>query len=249
MVMSGKGGVGKTTVAVNLALGLAMYGKEVGLMDADITGPNVPKMLNIEDQAPRVVNENEIYPVELPIGMDSGIKVISMAFLVGRDSPVVWRGPLKLQVLTQFVQNVMWGHLDYMLVDLPPGTSDEPLSIVQLLKPDGAIVVITPQDLALLDARKAIDMARTMKVPVLGIIENMSGFKCPKCGKSIDLFKVGGGQRVAEEMGVPFLGRIEIDPKICETGDRGKPFILNAQSSTAEAFDLIVQNIIKHYEG
>lgn len=129
-----------------------------------------------------------------------------------------------------------------------PGTSDEPLSIAQLLKPNGAIVVITPQDLVLLDARRTINMARTMKVPVLGIIENMSGFNCPKCGKAVDLFKIGGGQRVAEEMGVPFLGRIEIDPKICETGDSGKPFILNAQSSTADAFDQIVQNIIKHYE-
>ena len=141
MVMSGKGGVDKTTVAVNLALGLAMYGKDVGLMDADVTGPTVPKMLNIEDQVPNVVNENEIHPVELPRGMDGEIKVISMAFLIDRDSPVVWRSPLKLQVLTQLVQNVMWGHLDCMLVDLPPGTSDEPLSIAQLLKPNGAIVV------------------------------------------------------------------------------------------------------------
>ncbi|HOO54518.1 MAG TPA: Mrp/NBP35 family ATP-binding protein [Methanothrix sp.] len=248
MVMSGKGGVGKTTVAVNLGLGLALYGKEVGVLDADITGPNVPKMLNIEDKVMTGDEDQTIHPVEIPVGADGAVRVVSMAFVIGKDSPVVWRGPLKMQVLKQFIETVAWGDLDYMLIDLPPGTSDEPLSIAQLLRPDGTIVVTTPQDLALLDARKAIDMSRSLVIPVLGIIENMSGFTCPKCGGAIDLFKVGGGMRAAAELGVPFLGRIEIDPAICETGDSGKPFILNVQSKNAEAFDGIVRKIMAHYE-
>ncbi|MGC9515797.1 Mrp/NBP35 family ATP-binding protein [Methanocrinis sp.] len=248
MVMSGKGGVGKTTVAVNLGLGLALYGKKVGILDADITGPNVPKMLNIEDAVLTGEEDQTINPVELPIGAENGIKVVSMAFVIGKDSPVVWRGPLKMQALKQFIEAVSWGDLDYMLIDLPPGTSDEPLSIAQLLRPDGTIVVTTPQDLALLDARKAIDMSRGLGIPVLGIVENMSGFSCPKCGGAIDLFKVGGGMKAAEELGVPFLGKIEIDPAICETGDSGVPFILNVQSKTAEAFDEIVREIMAHYE-
>jgi len=154
-----------------------------------------------------------------------------------------------MQVLKQFIETVSWGDLDYMLIDLPPGTSDEPISIAQLLRPDGTIVVTTPQDLALLDARKAIDMSRSLGIPVLGIVENMSGFTCPKCGKSIDLFKVGGGMRAAEELGVPFLGKIEIDPAICESGDSGKPFILNVASKNAEAFDEIARKVMAHYEG
>ena len=249
MVMSGKGGVGKTTVAVNLGLGLALYGKEVGILDADITGPNVPKMLKIEDAVLTGEEDQTIHPVELPVGLDSGIKVVSMAFVIGKDSPVVWRGPLKMQALRQFIDAVRWGDLDYMLIDLPPGTSDEPLSIAQLLKPDGTIVVTTPQDLSLMDARKAIDMSRALGIPVLGIVENMSGFSCPKCGGAIDLFKVGGGMRAAEELGVPFLGRIEIDPAICESGDSGRPFILNVASRNAEAFDEITRKIMAHYEG
>ena len=248
MVMSGKGGVGKTTVAVNLALGLALYGKKVGILDADITGPNVPKMLNIEDAVLTGEEDQTINPVELPVGSDSGIKVVSMAFVIEKDSPVVWRGPLKMQALKQFIEGVRWGDLDYMLIDLPPGTSDEPLSIAQLLRPDGTVIVTTPQDLALLDARKAIDMSRALRIPVLGIVENMSGFTCPKCGGAIDLFKVGGGMTAAEELEVPFLGKIEIDPAICETGDSGMPFILNVQSKNAEAFDVIARKIMAHYE-
>ena len=250
MVMSGKGGVGKTTVAVNLALGLALSGKEVGILDADITGPNVPKMLKIEDAFLTGEGEDEtIRPAEIPIGLDSGIKVVSMAFLIGRESPVVWRGPLKMQILKQFIEGVAWGDLDYMLIDLPPGTGDEPLSIAQLLHPDGTVIVTTPQDLALIDARKAIDMSRSLGVPVLGIVENMSGFTCPRCGRSIDLFKVGGGMRAAEELRVPFLGRIGIDPAICDSGDRGTPFILAVASKNAEAFDGIVRMIIARMEG
>jgi len=249
MIMSGKGGVGKTTVSVNLALSLALYGKKVGLLDADITGPDVPKMLNIEDKSLMGEADKTIRPLELPIGAEGGIKVTSMALIVDKDNPIVWRGPLKMQALKQFIEKVVWGELDYMLVDLPPGTSDEPMSVAQILKPDGAIVVTTPQDLALIDAKKAIDMSRSLGVPVLGIIENMSGFTCPKCGKSIDLFKVGGGKKAAQEMGVPFLGKIELDPEICETGDRGTPFILKSRSKTADAFEQAVWKILRHYEG
>lgn len=249
MVMSGKGGVGKTTVAVNLALGLALYGKEVGILDADITGPNVPKMLKIEDAVLTRGEERTIHPAEIPVGLDSSIKVVSMAFLIGRESPVVWRGPLKMQILKQFIEDVAWGDLDYMLIDLPPGTGDEPLSIAQLLRPDGTVIVTTPQDLALIDARKAIDMSRSLGTPVLGIVENMSGFTCPRCGGAVDLFKVGGGMRAADELGIPFLGKIEIDPEICESGDSGRPFILRVRSKNSEAFDGIVRKIMARYEG
>ncbi|MCR3883593.1 Mrp/NBP35 family ATP-binding protein [Methanotrichaceae archaeon M04Ac] len=248
MVMSGKGGVGKTTVAVNLGLGLALRGKKVGILDADITGPNVPKMLKIEDEVLTGEDDRTIRPVEIPVGADGELRVISMAFIIGKESPVVWRGPLKTQMLKQFIEKVAWGDLDYMLIDLPPGTGDEPLSIAQLLRPDGTVVVTTPQDLALLDARRAIDMSRSLGVPVLGIVENMSGFSCPRCGGAIDLFKVGGGERAAEELQVPFLGKIEIDPAICESGDSGRPFILSVQSKNSEPFDGMARRIMVHYE-
>lgn len=247
MVMSGKGGVGKTTVAVNLALGLALYGKNVGLLDADITGPNVPKMLRIEEEIMEPLEDRSIKPVIISIGPGQGIEVVSMAFLLGRDTPAVWKGPVKMQVLRQFIENVSWGELDYMIIDLPPGTGDEPISIAQMLKPDGVVIVATPYDVALMDAEKAVDMVRAMGVPVLGIIENMSGYCCPKCGERID-FKAGGGEKAAERLEVPFLGRIEIDPRICEAGDTGRPFILNAGTPAAEAFDKIVQDVINNFE-
>jgi ATP-binding protein involved in chromosome partitioning len=248
MVMSGKGGVGKTTVAINLALGLALYGRHVGLLDADITGPNVPKMLKIEAEALQPQEDRTINPVFIQIGPGQGIEVVSMAFLIGRDTPVMWKGPVKMQMLRKFIEEISWGDLDYMIADLPPGTGDEPISIAQLLEPNGAIIVTTPYDIALMDAEKAIDLARAMDVPVLGVIENMSGFCCPHCGERIG-FKVGGAGIAAERLGVPFLGRIEIDPRICEAGDTGKPFILNAGTPAAEAFDEMVRDIIEHFEG
>lgn len=247
MVMSGKGGVGKTTVAVNLALGLALYGKNVGLLDADITGPNVPKMLRVEEEIMEPLEDRSIKPVFISIGPGQGIEVVSMAFLLGRDTPAVWKGPVKMQVLRQFIENVSWGELDYMIIDLPPGTGDEPISIAQMLNPDGVVIVATPYDVALMDAEKAVDLARAMGVPVLGIIENMSGYCCPKCGERID-FKVGGGKKAAERLEVPFLGRIEIDPRICEAGDTGRPFILNAGTPAAKVFDKIVQDIMDNFE-
>jgi ATP-binding protein involved in chromosome partitioning len=240
MVMSGKGGVGKTTVAVNLALTLAAKGYEVGIMDADIHGPNVPKMLGIEDERPRV-SEEGITPVFVP----PRLKVMSLAFLLqSRDTPVVWRGPLKMGAIRQFLTDVFWGDLDYLIIDLPPGTGDEPLSVAQLIPHiDGAIIVTTPQDVALLDSRKAVTFAKELGMPVIGIIENMSGFKCPKCGEAINLFKIGGGKRAASDMSVPFLGRIPIEVMIVLSGDSGIPFVLEHESEAASAFEAIVDSI------
>ncbi len=240
MVMSGKGGVGKTTVAVNLAVALTNRGYKVGLMDADMHGPNVPKMLGIEDELIRSS------PVGmLPVTAFPGLKVMSIGFLLSsRDTPVIWRGPVKMSVLKQFAADIAWGNLDYLVIDLPPGTGDEPLSVVQLIPNiDGAIIVTTPQDVSLLDSRKAVNFAKQIKIPVIGIVENMAGFVCPECGNKIDLFKVGGGERSAKELGVPFLGRIPIDPKICESGDSGMPFVLENNPTDTKYFESILDNM------
>jgi len=247
MVISGKGGVGKTTVAVNLALTLAKKGAEVGLMDADIHGPNVPKMMGIEDERPGASPDGrEIYPILIP----PRIKVMSIGFLLpDKDSAIIWRGPLKMGAIRQFLSDVVWGDLDYLIVDLPPGTGDEPLSVAQLIPHmDGAIVVTTPQDVALLDSRKAVSFTRQLQMPVIGIVENMSGFSCPFCGKKIDLFKVGGGERAAMDMGVPFLGRIPIDPAIVKAGDNGSPFVLQSHSEAATAFEKMSEQVVKSTE-
>jgi ATP-binding protein involved in chromosome partitioning len=240
MVMSGKGGVGKTTVAANLAFALGMQGLDVGLMDADIHGPNVPKILGIEEKRPEVIND-KIYPVPVT----PRLKAISVGFLLpSKDSSVIWRGPMKMNAIRQFLSGVEWGELDYMVVDLPPGTGDEPLSVVQLMKEvDGAIIVTTPQDLALLDSRKAVNFAEIVKVPVIGIVENMSGFTCPHCGKEVNIFKYGGGERAAEELGVPFLGRVPLDPQMVEAADSGTPFVMGKESQVSKAFEEIVQNV------
>ena len=239
MVMSGKGGVGKTTVAVNLALTLSKRGYKVGLLDADIHGPNTQKMLGIENEKLEAEDSN-IIPISF-----SNLKVVSIAFLLSdKDSPVIWRGPLKSKIISQFINDVVWGTLDYIVVDLPPGTGDEPMSIAQLLISDGAVIVTTPQDVALLDSRKAVNFAKKLNVPVVGIIENMSGFICPYCGKEIDLFKKGGGKKASEDLKVPFLGSIPIEPKIVDSSDSGKPFVLNEENSKAkESFETIVSKI------
>ena len=243
LVLGGKGGVGKTTVAVNLAMGLAMKGYEVGLLDVDIHGPNVAKMLGIEGQ-PLSQSEGKM----LPIVAAPHLKVISMApLLPNPDHPVIWRGPLKMGVIRQFLSEVQWGPLDYLIVDSPPGTGDEPLSVAQLIpEADGAIIVTTPQDVALLDSRKCVNFVRQMNIPVTGIIENMSGFSCPHCGQKIDIFKIGGGEKAATEMGVLFLGRIPLDPKIVELGDTGEPFIFKEEGTPAAlGLGKIVERIIE----
>ena len=220
-ILSGKGGVGKTTVAVNLAYALATKGYETGLLDADIHGPNVPKMLGIEHET--IYGDKEGME---PIKASPHLKVISLAFMLNEDAPVIWRGPLKMTAIKQFIGDVKWGKLDFLVVDLPPGTGDEALSIAQLLKESNAIIVTTPQDVALLDSRRAVNFALRLNMNVLGIIENMSGFRCPHCGKEINLFKIGGGEHAAKEMGVDFLGRIPIDEKIVIGGDAGIPLSL-----------------------
>ena len=246
MVMSGKGGVGKTTVAANLAFALGMRGLDVGLMDADIHGPDVPKILGIEDKRPEV-SEDKM----LPISVTPRLKAMSIGFLLpDRDSAIIWRGPMKMNAIRQFLSDVDWGELDYMIIDLPPGTGDEPLSVAQLIKKvDGAIIVTTPQDLALLDSRKAVNFSSVLKVPVIGIIENMSGFVCPYCGKKINIFKYGGGERAASELGVPFLGRVPLDPKMVEAADNGTPFVMQRESKVREAFEQIVENVRAFVEG
>jgi ATP-binding protein involved in chromosome partitioning len=240
VVMSGKGGVGKTTVAVNLASAFAALGRSVGLMDVDIHGPNVPKMLHLEESKIQA-DDNGI----IPITTENNLKVISMAFLLpDPDSPVIWRGPMKMQVINQFLGDVQWGDLDYLIVDLPPGTGDESLSIAQQIPGAEAVIVTTPQDVALLDSRKSVNFARQLNMPVLGIIENMSGLKCPHCGKDIDLFKTGGGERAAKDMNVPFLGRLPIDPEVVSTGDSGTPIVFKSEKSeSAKAFFAIADNI------
>ncbi|MDD4307421.1 MAG: Mrp/NBP35 family ATP-binding protein [Thermoplasmata archaeon] len=238
-VMSGKGGVGKTSIAVNLAYALEAKGKSVGLLDADFTGPNVPKMLGIENET-ITADRNKIIPVKAR----NGISVISTAFLYSdRDLPVIWRGPIKMQVINQFLGEVEWGKLDYLIIDLPPGTGDESLSIAQQIPGANALIVTTPQDVALLDSRKSVTFAKQLNMNVLGIIENMSGMKCPHCGKNIDLFKNGGGENAAKELGVNFLGRLPLDPHMVLAGDSGNPLIENDDSEISSSFLEIVNEI------
>jgi ATP-binding protein involved in chromosome partitioning len=240
VVGSGKGGVGKSTVTVNLAVALRSWGFKVGILDADITGPNIPKLLGIEDR--KLMNGPDgLEPVDA-----AGIKVVSMALLLmSRDSPVVWRGPMKMSALKQFVSDVNWGDLDFLLVDLPPGTSDEPISAAQLITGlDGAIIVTTPQEVALLDSRKALNMFLMMNVPMLGMVENMSTLICPHCGGKIEVFKTGGGERAAKELDVPFLGTIPLDGEIGRLGDLGQAFT-GKDTSAAKAFDKIVESILQ----
>ena len=243
MVLSGKGGVGKSTIAVNLAVSLAIAGKKVGLLDIDIHGPSVPQMLDLTGKRLKTTGEAII-----PISFTPNLKVMSMGLLLeGRDEAVVWRGPLKMKMIKQFLKDVDWGELDYMIVDSPPGTGDEPLSIAQLLpKADGAIIVTTPQQVSVADVRRCINFCHKLSLKVLGVIENMSGFVCPTCGTRIDIFLAGGGARMAADMSVPFLGSIPIDKAIVDACDDGDPYVLKfADSETGKAFNQVVEKLVK----
>jgi ATP-binding protein involved in chromosome partitioning len=242
LVFSGKGGVGKSTVAANLALALSRRGLRVGALDVDIHGPNLAKMLGVEGS-----KLEESGGTIQPVRVGENLTVVSMSFLTASpDNPVIWRGPMKMKIIEQFLGDVEWGDLDWLVIDSPPGTGDEPLSVAQLVPATGAVIVTTPQEVSILDSRKAVVFARRLNLRVLGIIENMSGFVCPHCGKRIDLFKTGGGERAALEMGVPFLGRIPIDPRIVVSGDEGRPFANGAEDSEASrAFTAIVDKILQ----
>jgi ATP-binding protein involved in chromosome partitioning len=225
-VGSGKGGVGKTTLSVNLAVALAKLGHKVGLLDADVYGPNVPLMLGVNAQ-PKMVGENRIEPLEA-----FGVKVISVGFLNPGDKPIIWRGPMLHQIVKQFLGLVVWGELDYLIVDLPPGTGDIALSLVQTVPLTGAVVVSTPSDVSLQDARKAIEMFRQMKVDLIGVVENMSYFVCPHCQNEVDIFSRGGADKMAQQFGVAFLGSIQLDPEVRKSGDGGKPVVLEGENSS-----------------
>jgi ATP-binding protein involved in chromosome partitioning len=242
LVLSGKGGVGKSTVAANIAVALARAGKRVGLLDIDIHGPSIPKLLGTEHQQPEVT-DGELRPIRV----NERLAVMSIGFLLpDGDTPVIWRGPRKFGAIRQFLKDVVWGDLDFLVVDSPPGTGDEPLATAELVgQPARAVIVTTPQDVAVADVRRCIGFCRSLHLPVAGIIENMSGFACPSCGQVFDLFKKGGGQRLADETRVPFLGAIPVDPSVVAGGDAGQP-VTSGESDgpAAHAFATIVQALL-----
>jgi ATPases involved in chromosome partitioning len=238
VVLSGKGGVGKSTVASNLATNINGLGKRVGLLDCDIHGPSIPKIFGIDNKKLLSTPDNRIQPFMV----NKNLFVVSMGLILEKDRPVIWRGPLKMKAIRQFLEDVSWGELDYLIIDLPPGTGDEPLSIAQLLPtPDGAIIVTTPQDVALISVRRSINFTRALNMPIIGLIENMSGFVCPNCGAVIDIFKKGGGEKAARDMRVKFLGSIPIDPKIVESEDEGTNYIIRE-------FEAVAKRVIEEIE-
>jgi Mrp family chromosome partitioning ATPase len=242
LVLSGKGGVGKSTVAAHIATSLAQAGKKVGLLDVDVHGPSIPKLLGIEGQ-PAVGHDD----VLLPVTSADGVEVMSIGFLLPqRDTPVVWRGPRKYQIIRQFLQQVEWGTLDFLIIDAPPGTGDEPLAVAELVRPRvSAVLVTTPQDLAVADVKRSVKFCEEVHLPILGIVENMSGLVCPACGQRIELFKSGGGETLANSYGLRFLGTIPIDPEIVACGDAGRAFAAGPdRCPTAEAFARIVDPIL-----
>ncbi|RXE56986.1 ATP-binding protein [Methanoculleus taiwanensis] len=249
LVLSGKGGVGKSTVAANLAYALSNHGYKTGLIDLDIHGPNIPKMLGVEEAKLQSYDGKIIEPVRVT----GTLGVVSMAFLLpARSTPIIWRGPMKMGVIRQFLEDVHWGDLDFMVVDLPPGTGDEALTIAQLA-PNiaGAVIVTTPQDVAVMDSSKAAEFIKKLELPVLGIVENMSGFVCPHCKEEIDIFGKGGGEKEAKELGVPFLGAIPLDPEMRRAADEGRPFIIRTaeDNPTWASINNVMEALINEIEG
>ncbi len=245
MVLSGKGGVGKSTVAVNIAAALAMEGKRVGLLDVDIHGPSVPRLLAIKD-TPLPGGENTLCPVQIAFRPGT-LSVMSIGFLLNERDAVIWRGPRKHGLIKQFLRDVEWGELDYLVIDAPPGTGDEPLAIAELISnADGAVVVTTPQQVAIQDVRRCIVFCGQLDLAVIGVVENMSGFSCPKCGEAFKIFGGAGGRAIAEEMDVPYLGAIPIDPEVVVACDGGTPMVqAKPDSETAKAFGRIVQTLLE----
>ncbi len=239
VVMSGKGGVGKSTVAANIAFALTMKGYKVGLLDSDLHGPSIPKILGLDNLKGLEVVEGKLKPAEV-----NGLKVVSIQFLLpSKDAPVVWRGPMKHKFLEQIFNDVNWGDLDYLVIDCPPGTGDEIISIFQLAKPDAAVIVTTPQSVALEDVKKAINFAKKA-IQKIYLIENMSGLICPHCGKRIDVFGAGGGKKLADEMDIKFLGSVPLDPEIMKSCEEGKPFV-KLDMNSAKLFKEIVEKLIQ----
>ncbi len=245
LVMSGKGGVGKSTVATNVAMGLAKKGYQVGLMDVDLHGPDICRMLGLTD---KLFTEKDEKPKLLPpMKYNENLKVISLEYLMeNRDEAIIWRGPLKIQAIRQFIGDIDWGKLDYLVIDAPPGTGDEPLSVAQIIKDVNALIVTTPQEIALADVRKSISFCRHVGIRILGIVENMSGFICPHCDKPVDIFGTGGGKKVSLEYSLRFLGKVPRDPKVVMGGDSGKPYRSSGAGTVAtKAFDKVLDNVIK----
>ena len=245
-VISGKGGVGKSTITVNLATAFALKGSRVGILDADIHGPSVPRLLGLEGSQVQTTAMGAL-PVDGPLKM----KVMSIDFFMAEQMPTIWRGPLKMRAIRQLLGEIVWGDLDFLFIDLPPGTGDEPLSIAQLLPElDGVVIVTMPSDLSSSIVKKAVTFAQRLKLPIIGVVENMSGFVCPHCNEKIEIFSSGGGKKMAQEEGVPFLGSIPIDPKVSADSDKGAPFIISHKdSAAAKAFMEIVSKIVVYLEG
>ncbi len=243
LVMSGKGGVGKSTVSVNLALGLAKQGFKVGLMDVDLHGPDVVRMLDMKGTIEPPATKDALVA---PLKYNDNLKVVSLEYMMrDRDEAIIWRGPLKIQAIRQFVSDMDWGELDYLVIDAPPGTGDEPLSVAQTVTNVKAIVVTTPQKVALADVRKSINFCKTVNMEITGVVENMSGFVCPHCNETVDIFKSGGGEELARELDLPFLGKIPMDPKVVMAGDDGTPYLSSdAKSPATKAFGEVVTAVV-----